>query len=67
MPVENRVRQVRESRGDLTQQGLANAVGVTRQTIIALEKGEYNPSLQLALLISQKLNVPVGELFWLVD
>jgi putative transcriptional regulator len=67
VPVENRVRQARESRGDLTQQGLANAVGVTRQTIIALEKGEYNPSLQLALLISQILDVPVGELFWLVD
>ena len=67
MAVENRVRQARERRGGITQQDLAAAVGVTRQTIIALEKGEYNPSLQLALAIARALGTPVEELFWLAD
>lgn len=67
MRVENRVREFRLARGGLTQQQMADAVGVTRQTIIALEKGEYNPSLLLALQLARLLETSVDELFALVD
>jgi putative transcriptional regulator len=49
----------------LTQAELAEAVGVTRQTIIAIEKGNYTPSVLLALKLSHALKVRVEELFWL--
>ena len=48
---------------DVTQQGLADAVGVSRQTIIAIERGNYVPSVALALKISQYFDVSVEELF----
>lgn len=64
MSLQNRVRDVRQARG-LTQQALAQATGVTRQTIIALEKGGYTPSVSLALRLARALNTPVEELFWL--
>lgn len=67
MRVENRVREFRLARGGLTQQQMADAVGVTRQTIIALEKGEYNPSLLLALQLARLLETSVDDLFALVD
>jgi putative transcriptional regulator len=50
---------------NLTQEGLASAVGVTRQTIIAVEKGGYEPSVRLALVLASSLAVSVDELFWL--
>jgi putative transcriptional regulator len=62
--LENRVREVRHAR-NLTQEGLASAVGVTRQTIIAVEKGGYEPSVRLALVLASSLAVSVDELFWL--
>ena len=49
----------------LTQQDLANAVEVSRQTIIAIEKGKYVPSVKLALLIARELNRKVEEVFTL--
>lgn len=49
----------------LTQLSLAEAVGVTRQTIIAIEKGKYVPSVALALQLSKKLGKNVEEIFWL--
>lgn len=49
---------------DLTQQDLANAVGVTRQTIGLIESGNYNPTLSLCLAISKCLNKTLDELFW---
>lgn len=49
----------------LTQADLAELVGVTRQTIIAIEKGNYTPSVLLALKLSQALKRRVEELFWL--
>ena len=64
MRLENRVREVRHAR-NLTQEGLASAVGVTRQTIIAVEKGGYEPSVRLALVLASSLAVSVDELFWL--
>ena len=66
MRIDNRVRDYRHAKGNMTQQQLADAVGVTRQTIIALEKGEYNPSLMLALQLSEVLGVGTDELFSLV-
>lgn len=48
---------------NLTQEELANKVGVRRETIIRLEAGKYNPSLKLAIDISKELKVPVEELF----
>ena len=49
----------------LTQESLADAVGVTRQTIIAIEKEKFVPSVRLALTLAQALNVSLEDLFWL--
>lgn len=49
---------------DMTQLDLANAVGVTRQTISGIEKGEYNPSIKLCLSICKVLGKTLDELFW---
>ena len=49
---------------DLTQEELADLIGVTRQTIGLIEANRYNPSLKLCLLLSRYTNTPVGELFW---
>ncbi len=46
--IHNRIRELRFKAGEMTQQTLADSVGVTRQTVIALEKGKYYPSLELA-------------------
>lgn len=51
----------------ITQEQLAKRVGVTRQTIGLIEKGEYNPSLQLCVAIAKELNKTLDELFWEVD
>lgn len=48
----------------LTQEQLANHVGATRQTIGLIEKGKYNPSLQLCIAIAKALNKTLDELFW---
>ena len=60
--VEVKLREARARLG-LSQERLARAVGVTRQTIIAVEKGRYLPSLPLALKIAAYMGVPVEELF----
>lgn len=62
--LHNRLPELR-ARYRLTQQELAQRVGVSRQTIIAIEKGQYNPSTTLALKLSRTLQVPVEALFWL--
>ena len=49
---------------DMTQRDLANAVGVTRQTISGIEKGEYNPSIKLCISICKVLGKTLDELFW---
>jgi putative transcriptional regulator len=64
MRLVNRLREVRR-RNELTQEALAGAVGVTRQTIISLEKGRYVPSVKLALGLARVLGVPLEDLFWL--
>ena len=62
-PVGNGIRRWRFERGEMTQQALADACGVTRQTIIALEAGRYAPSLELGFRIADALVVRIGEVF----
>ena len=49
---------------DMSQQQLADAVGVSRQTINAIEKGDYNPTIKLCLAICKTLDKTLDELFW---
>ena len=60
--METRIKELREQYG-LTQQQLADIVDVTRQTILFLEKGKYNPSLRLAWMIAQVFEKPIEEVF----
>ncbi len=64
MDPKNAVRKFRTDK-NLTQEALANEVGVSRQTIIAIEKGGYTPSVTLALKLAQMLQTSVESLFWL--
>lgn len=66
MILKNHVKQHR-ARLDLTQQGLAEKVGVRRQTILAIEKGQYAPSAILAFQIARVLGMKVDELFELKE
>lgn len=61
--MNNRIKLARVER-NLTQQELADAVGVTRQTISLIEKGKYNPTLKLCLAICRTLNKTLNDLFW---
>lgn len=65
--LENNLKSIRRSKVSITQQDLADGVGCTRQTIIALEQNKYNPSLVLALRLAAFLNVSVEELFTLIS
>lgn len=60
--VSNRIRELRTER-KLTQAELAATLGVTRQTVIAIEQGRYSPSLEMAFQIAQTLGVPLDEVF----
>jgi putative transcriptional regulator len=62
--MNNAVREHREAH-DLTQGELASHVGVTRQSINAIERGRYDPSLELGLKLAAEFDIPVEELFWL--
>lgn len=61
------LRRFRFERGELSQQQLADMVKVSRQTIVAIEKGNYSPSVKLALLLAERLETTVEELFKLED
>ena len=61
--IANHIRRFRFERGEMTQEALAQACGVTRQTIIALEAGRYGPSLELAFKIARAFGVGVEEVF----
>jgi putative transcriptional regulator len=63
--ISNNVRRLRFHNGEMTQQQLAQQVGVTRQTIVAIEQGKYTPSLELAFRIAIVFNVPLEEVFFL--
>ena len=60
--MKNRLKELRKSQ-KLTQDELANAVGVSRQTINAIENDKYNPTLELAIRLARYLKMPVEELF----
>ncbi|MCT9852767.1 helix-turn-helix transcriptional regulator [Priestia megaterium] len=64
--LRNRVRELR-ARFKWTQQDLADSVGITRQTVGLIEKGDYAPSVTLALKIAQSFNVSVEEVFYLKE
>ena len=61
--VTNRIRDLRAARDEMTQAELARRVGVTRQTLIAIEQGRYSPTLELAFQISRVLGVPLDDVF----
>ena len=64
--LRNRVRELR-ARHHFSQTKLGNRVGVTRQTIGFIEKGEFSPSVTLALRLARALHIPLEELFWLEE
>ena len=61
--ISNNIRKLRFLNEEMTQQHLAEKVGVTRQTIIAMEQGKYSPSLELAFRIALVFGVPLEEVF----
>jgi putative transcriptional regulator len=61
--VTNTIRTLRFTRGEMTQAELADRVGVTRQTVIAIEQGRYSPSLEMAFRIAHALGAPLDEVF----
>ncbi|UCC79298.1 MAG: helix-turn-helix transcriptional regulator [Candidatus Zixiibacteriota bacterium] len=65
--MKTKLRRFRFDRGELSQQQLADKVGISRQTIISIEKGDYAPSVKLALLLAEKLETTVEQLFILEE
>jgi putative transcriptional regulator len=65
--MKNHLRRHRFDAGDITQQELADRVGVTRQTILSIEKGKFRPSVELALRLARALGTSVEHLFELED
>jgi putative transcriptional regulator len=63
MTIQNRIRALRVVHGEMTQQSLADRVGVSRQTINAIEGGKYSPSLEVAFLIARVFGQPLEEVF----
>ena len=61
--IQNNMRKLRFTRGEMTQQELAKNIGVTRQTIIAIESRKYSPTLELAFKIAHVFQVPLEEIF----
>jgi putative transcriptional regulator len=61
--ISNRVRRLRFDRGEMTQQELADQVGCTRQTIIAIEAGRYAPSLPLAFRLARAFDAGIEDVF----
>jgi putative transcriptional regulator len=65
--VTNSIRALRFAADEMTQAELADRVGVTRQTIIAIEQGKYSPTLEMAFRIARELRVPLDEVFHYPD
>ena len=61
--IKNNIRRLRFETNEMTQQALAEAVGVTRQTIIAIEHGKYSPSLEIAFRIATAFHVAMDDVF----
>jgi putative transcriptional regulator len=65
--VTNTIRQLRFAHGEMTQAELADKIGLTRQTIIAIEQGRYSPSLEMAFQIARVFKVPLESVFHYPD
>lgn len=65
--MKTNLRRFRFERGELSQQQVAEMISVSRQTVVAIERGDYSPSVKLALLLAKKLNTSVEELFELEE
>ena len=65
--VTNDIRRLRFANAEMTQAELADRIGVTRQTIIAIEQGRYSPSLEMAFQIARVFDVPLDEVFGYLD
>ncbi|MEV0379054.1 helix-turn-helix transcriptional regulator [Nonomuraea sp. NPDC050643] len=65
--VTNSIRALRFAHGEMTQAELADRVGVTRQTVIAIEQGRYSPSLEMAFQIARVFRVPLDAVFQYPD
>ena len=61
--VSNQIRRLRFENGEMTQAELADKIGVTRQTVIAIEQARYSPSLEMAFQIAHALNVTLDDVF----
>ncbi len=61
--ITNNLRALRFARGEMTQAELADRIGVTRQTVIAIEQGRYSPSLEMAFKMARIFEVPLDEVF----
>ena len=66
MPLQNRLKEFRAAQG-INQQELGTLVGASRQTISLIERGDYNPSITLALRIAQVFHRPVEDVFYLTE
>ena len=67
-PITNRIRELREQHGAMSQSALAEAIGVTRQTVIAIELGKYSPSLESAVRIARVFGLGLEDVFgWEAD
>ena len=66
MKLGNHIRRLRFERGNLSQQALANQVGVTRLTIHSIETGKFNPSTLLAMKLARFFELPVEEVFFII-
>ena len=62
--INNHVRTLRFLAGEMTQSDLAKQLGVSRQTVVAIEKGQYSPSLELAFRIAEVFDKPISEIFF---
>ena len=62
-PITNRLRELREQQGGMSQSALAEAIGVTRQTVIAIELGKYSPTLESAFRIARVFDLGVEDVF----
>jgi putative transcriptional regulator len=65
--VTNAIRSLRFQHGEMTQAELADRIGVTRQTVIAIEQGRYSPSLEMAFQIAHVFGVPLDDVFQYPD
>jgi putative transcriptional regulator len=63
IPIVNQIRRLRFENGEMTQADLADRIGMTRQTVVAIEAGKYSPSLEAAFRIANVFGVPLEDVF----